>query len=72
MKHKKNILLFIGDLSTGGAQNVAAKLSVALSKYHNIYIAIFDKSMGINFETGGTVIDLATPRSKTCLKKYGQ
>lgn len=61
MKNRKNILLIIPNLDAGGAQRSFAKLSVELSKKHNVYVGVFNTYSGIAYPLGGQLIDLDVP-----------
>lgn len=58
---KKNILLLINQLHTGGAEKVVANLSVDLSLHYNVFIAIFNDVNNITYNYGGTLIKCAPP-----------
>lgn len=57
----KNVLLLIPSLGFGGAERSISKLSVELSKLHNVYLVIFNNEHKPAFSTGGTLISLDIP-----------
>lgn len=59
----KNVLLIIDSLGKGGAQNSLAKLSVALSQNHQVYILIFYKHEEFIWETKGKIFNINEPAS---------
>ncbi len=56
----KNIAIIVQNLHNGGAERMAANMSLELSKYANVYLCVFDSSDAI-YEYGGKLVDLHTP-----------
>lgn len=66
----KNVLLLIPSLEFGGAQRSLSKLSVELSKIHNIYLVVFNNKLKPAFTTGGTLISMDVPGAHNNLLKF--
>jgi glycosyltransferase involved in cell wall biosynthesis len=58
---KKNVLLLINQLYGGGAQKVIANLSIYLSEYYNVTLAIYNDIDKVVFEYKGDFIKLNLP-----------
>jgi glycosyltransferase involved in cell wall biosynthesis len=58
---KKNVLLLINQLYGGGAQKVIANLSIYLSEYYNVTLAIYNDTDKVIFEHKGDLIKLVLP-----------
>lgn len=58
---KKNILLLVNQLHGGGAQKVIANLSIYLSEYYNITLAIYNDIDKVVFEHKGELVKLELP-----------
>jgi glycosyltransferase involved in cell wall biosynthesis len=56
--NKKNLLLIIPTLGTGGAQRALTKLSIELSKHYNIYICRFNTQAEIVYPYSGRLLSL--------------
>lgn len=54
----KRILLIIPEMSMGGAQRSLSNLSLELARYHQVWLAIFNKNDGIAYPYGGKLICL--------------
>ncbi len=57
----KRIFFILPHLSWGGQERVASRLSLELSKYYEIYFALFDKK--IAYPHSGHILDLNSPAS---------
>lgn len=64
----KNIAILVPTLNKGGAERVAANMSLEFSKYYNVYTVVHD-GRDITYPYGGTLIDLKLPPAKTKLGK---
>lgn len=64
----KNVAIIIHKLKGGGAERVAANMSIELSKKYNVYLFVFDGS-DIAYEYDGTVVDYRTPPTSNKLMK---
>ena len=64
----KNIAIIVPTLNKGGAEKVAANLSIEFSKYYNVYIIVHDES-NITYEYSGNLINLNILPSKNVIKK---
>lgn len=64
----KNIAIIVPTLNKGGAERVAANMSLEFSKRYNTYLIVHDGS-SITYPYGGTLIDLKLPPAKTKLGK---
>lgn len=60
---RKNIAVLVQTLNNGGAERMAANMSIELSKYYNVYLFTFQSS-DIDYNHGGTLIDLELPPDK--------
>jgi glycosyltransferase involved in cell wall biosynthesis len=58
---KKNVLLLINQLYGGGAQKVIANLSIYLSEYYNVTLAIYNDTDKVVFEHKGELVKLSLP-----------
>lgn len=63
MKRRKNILLLINQLHSGGAEKVTASLSVEFSAFYNITLVIFNDPGKIDFPYNGELIAITLPYS---------
>ncbi|HRE51712.1 MAG TPA: glycosyltransferase [Flavitalea sp.] len=63
MKKKKNLLLLINQLHSGGAEKVMASLSVEFSAFYNITLVIFNDPGKIDFPYNGELIAIPLPYS---------
>jgi glycosyltransferase involved in cell wall biosynthesis len=61
---KKNILLLVNQLYGGGAQKVIANLSIYLSAYYNVTLAIYNDTDKVAFEYKGDFVKLKLPYAK--------
>jgi len=59
----KNIAVIVQKLCGGGAERMAANLTLELQKKYNVYFIVFD-STNMSYEYGGTLIDLKMPPDK--------
>lgn len=64
----KNILIIVQKLQGGGAERTASNLSMELSQYYNVILAVFDGS-NIEFPYSGELVDLQLPPAKSIFKK---
>lgn len=64
----KNIAIIVPTLNKGGAERVAANMSLEFAKRYNTYVIVHDGS-SITYPYGGTLIDLKLPPSKSKLGK---
>ncbi len=64
----ENIGILAQNLYGGGAERVAANMSIALSEHYNVYLFVFDGSK-IHYAYKGTVIDLGLPPRKGTIGK---
>ena len=55
MPNRKNIAIITQTLDTGGAERMAANMSVELSKYYNVYLFVFDSNQ-VEYAYGGTLV----------------
>lgn len=51
---KKNVAIIIQKLTGGGAERVAANLSISLSKHYNVFLYVFDTN-NITYQYSGTL-----------------
>ena len=58
---KKNVLLLVNQFYGGGAQKVIANLSIHLSAYYNVTIAIYNDTDKVVFEYEGDFVKLNLP-----------
>ncbi|MBQ9866840.1 MAG: glycosyltransferase [Lachnospiraceae bacterium] len=56
----KNVAILVQNLHNGGAERMAANLSIELSKNYKVYLFVFDASNAI-YPYGGKLIDLKVP-----------
>ena len=56
----KNIAIIVPTLNKGGAERVAANMSIEFSKHYNVYTIVHD-GRDIIYPYGGKLIDLALP-----------
>ena len=56
----KNIAIIVPTLNKGGAERVAANMSLEFSKHYNVYTIVHD-GRDIIYPYGGKLIDLALP-----------
>ncbi len=61
---KKNVLLLVNQMHTGGAQRTVSNLSLALDMEYNTYVAIFNDLGKTDFPTGGKLIKVKLPFDK--------
>lgn len=59
----KNIAIIVPYLRDGGAERIAANMSVELEKKYNVYMIVFDGS-NITYKFGGKLIDINIPPEK--------
>lgn len=64
----KNIAIIVPTLNKGGAERVAANMSLEFAKYYNVYVIVHD-GRNIIYPYGGTLIDLELPPSESKLGK---
>ena len=56
----KNVAILVQNLHNGGAERMAANLSIELARYYNVYLFVFDSSNAI-YPYGGKLVDLKVP-----------
>lgn len=56
----KNVAIIVQHLSGGGAERMAANMSIELSEKYNVYMIVFDTEK-IAYGYGGTLVDLDIP-----------
>ncbi|AOZ95499.1 glycosyltransferase [Butyrivibrio hungatei] len=61
-ENKKNIALFVGKLTGGGAERAVGRLSIALSDYYNVFIFLYNLK-AIDYDYKGTIVDLGNNAS---------
>lgn len=61
---KKNILLLVSQLYGGGAEKVTANLSIHLSEYYNVFIAIYNDTHRIDYAFKGELTKINLPFHK--------
>lgn len=59
--NKKNLLLLVNQLHGGGAQKVVANLSIYLSEYYNVTVAIYNDTDKVVFHYKGDMVKLTLP-----------
>ena len=59
--NKKNLLLLVNQLHGGGAQKVVANLSIYLSEYYNVTLAIYNDTDKVVFHYKGDMVKLSLP-----------
>jgi len=64
----KNIAIIVPTLNKGGAERVAANLSLEFAKYYNVYVIVHD-GRDVTYPYGGTLIDLQLPPASSKLGK---
>lgn len=64
----KNIAIIVPTLNKGGAERVAANLSIEFSKYYNVYLIVHDGN-DITYPYKGKLIDLQLLPSNNLFKK---
>lgn len=64
----KNIAIIVPTLNKGGAERVAANMSIEFAKHYNVYIIVYDGS-DIIYPYGGQLIDLRLPPAKNIFGK---
>lgn len=64
----KNIAILVPTLNKGGAERVAANLSLEFDKYYNVYLIVHD-GRNISYPYSGKLIDLELPPSNTVVGK---
>jgi glycosyltransferase involved in cell wall biosynthesis len=64
MKRRK-ILLIIPELGLGGAQRSMSKLSLELSKLHDVWLVVFNSHASPQYPIGGNLIDLEVETGST-------
>ena len=67
-KNMKNIAILVPTLNKGGAERVAANMSLEFAKHYNVYLIVHDGS-NIVYPYGGQLIDLHLPPSGSKLGK---
>lgn len=65
---KKNIAIITSTLSKGGAERVAANMSLEFAKRYNVFLIVHD-AREITYSYGGKMIDLQLPPSNGIVKK---
>jgi len=68
---RKKILMLITNLGFGGAERSFAKLSMLLSQYHEVYVAVFNRDSYTkeSYTHGGTFIDLDVTTGNSVIVK---
>ena len=66
---KKNVMLIIPDLGSGGAQRSISRLSQLLSHYHHVFLCANNLKSKPVYVFGGTLINLDLPRSRNVFHK---
>ena len=61
-ENKKNIALFVGKLTGGGAERAVGRLSIALVEHYNVYIFIYNAKT-IDYDYEGKLVDLGNNSS---------
>lgn len=64
----KNIAILVPTLNKGGAERVAANMSLEFAKHYNVYLIVHDGS-NIIYPYGGQLIDLHLPPAKNKIGK---
>lgn len=64
----KNIGLFISEMNSGGAERVVSRLSKILENDYNVYVILFEDTF-MEYECGGTLVNLNTPAKSGLLNK---
>ena len=64
----KNIAILVPTLNKGGAERVAANMSLAFAKHYNVYLIVHDGSDPV-YPHGGRLIDLRLPPAGTRIGK---
>ena len=64
----KNIAIMIHKLSGGGAERVAANMSIELAKRYNVYLFVFDGT-SISYDYSGKIVDFRTPPTDSKIGK---
>lgn len=64
----KNIAILVPTLNKGGAERVAANISLEFAKYYNVYLIVHD-GRNVIYPYGGKLIDLQLPPAKN---KFGK
>ena len=59
-REKKSVAILVQNLHNGGAERMAANLSIELAKYYDVYLIVFD-AQGAIYPYGGKLIDLKVP-----------
>ena len=65
---KKNIAIIVSTLNKGGAERVAANMSLEFEKYYNVFLIVHDAS-DTTYNYGGTLIDLKLPPRRGKINK---
>lgn len=60
---KKNVAIIVSTLNKGGAERVAANMSLEFAKYYNVFLIVHD-AREICYPYAGQLIDLALPPAK--------
>lgn len=55
---KRNIALFVGKLTGGGAERAVGRLSIALSDFYNVFVFVYNTE-AIDYNYSGKLIDLS-------------
>ncbi len=63
----KNVAVIIPTLNSGGAERMAANMSIELEKKYNVYVVVFSAE-SVMYQYGGTLIDLNIPPLKEASK----
>lgn len=61
---RRNVLLLVNQLHTGGAQKVVANLSLNLSDNYNVFLVIYNDTDRVVFDYSGELIKLSLPFAK--------
>lgn len=64
----KNIAIIVPTLNKGGAERVAANMSLEFAKHYNVYVIVHD-GRNVTYPYGGTLIDLELPPAGSKLGK---
>lgn len=69
---RKNIAVIVQTLCNGGAERMAANMTIELQENYNVYLFVFDTTNAI-YPYGGKLVDLKLPPIKdaTTLKRIG-
>ena len=65
---KKNVAIIVPTLNKGGAERVAANMSLEFAKHYNVFLIVHD-GKDITYPYAGRLIDLRLPPAKGLLRK---